>query len=84
MDWVIDSSIALAWALPDETFSLHSRHLLIEQKRQGGYGPAFFVDRLTEGYALNFLFNPKRPIKPEPRRIMVAGSGTADVSLSRI
>lgn len=33
-----------------------------------------FDDRL--GYFLNFLLNPIRPINPEPKRSMVAGSGT--------
>ena len=28
---------------------------------------------------LNLLFNPARPAKPEPRRSMVAGSGTGEV-----
>ena len=34
-------------------------------------------DRSVKFYFLNFFLNPKIPINPEPRRIMVAGSGTA-------
>ncbi len=32
-------------------------------------------------YLFNFFLNPQRPSKPEPRRSMVAGSGTGFVTL---
>ena len=38
--------------------------------------PAFLSSN-NNNYFLNFLLNPVSPIRPEPRRSMVAGSGTA-------
>ena len=44
------------------------------------YALATFVihtfKRTITSYYLNFLLNPARPIRPKPRRSMVAGSGT--------
>ena len=56
----------------------------IFQKKAGSVmNPAFQGEKSligcndTFGYLfLNFLLNPKRPNRPEPKRSMVAGSGT--------
>jgi len=45
-------------------------------KKAESSGPALLCFNFDVCYFLYFLLNPARPIKPEPKRSMVAGSGT--------
>ena len=63
-------------------FSLQKSKVWIKKRAEPNKSPDLFMYLLTAVYFLNFLLNPASPIKPEPKRSMVAGSGTEFISLT--